>query len=70
MEKDHYPSFVVSDIYSYQLMPEIADRVVESNEIANDVKLSQAGTTGHFFINFVLNPAANRLYSRLRMSTV
>ena len=43
MEKDHYPSFVVSDIYTYQLMPEIIDRNVGNDVIARDVKLSEAG---------------------------
>ena len=43
MEKDHYPSFVVSDIYSFQLMPEIVDRDIEVDVIASDMKLTQAG---------------------------
>ena len=45
MERDHYPSFVVSDIYSYQLMPEIVDRQIEIDVIPSDVDLSKAGAS-------------------------
>ncbi|XP_076809566.1 sorting nexin-25-like isoform X2 [Clavelina lepadiformis] len=46
MQKDHYPSFVVSDVYSYQLMPEILDQSFEKSLTASEQDLSKAAFGG------------------------
>lgn len=45
LEQDHYPSFVVSEIYIHQLMPEVSDQSAEPIVDSEVADMTKAGMT-------------------------
>uniref|UniRef100_H2YU39 PX domain-containing protein n=1 Tax=Ciona savignyi TaxID=51511 RepID=H2YU39_CIOSA len=71
LKSDHYPSFVVSDIYTFQLMPEITDRSIEGAvDMSKDV-LTKTGDHINCFSQissaFGSDRSADASLQRLRM---